>query len=152
MHLTVKLDKQETKYNIKLSFKSKKWLFICFGSWIHLQDSQFHTNLPDWARTLNVELSVNLSLGACSVKYYVVLQMCHGGVVNGVIKFEIWMFSHSACRWAVSSVMTRQNQVPTEDGGKMTFALIPLWDMCNHCNGLVSSLCITIKPCLGVLD
>ena len=33
--------------------------------------------------------------------------------------------------------MTRQNQIPTEDGSKMTFALIPLWDMCNHCNGLV---------------
>ena len=44
----------------------------------------------------------------------------------------------SIYRWAVSTVMTRQNQIPTEDGSKMTFALIPLWDMCNHCNGLVS--------------
>ena len=42
-------------------------------------------------------------------------------------------------RWAVSTVMTRQNQIPTPDGSKMTFALIPLWDMCNHCNGLVSN-------------
>lgn len=47
----------------------------------------------------------------------------------------LYVFS---CRWAVSTVMTRQNQIPTQDGNKMTFALIPLWDMCNHCNGLVS--------------
>lgn len=40
-------------------------------------------------------------------------------------------------RWAVSSVMTRQNQIPTEDGRRVTLALIPLWDMCNHRNGLV---------------
>lgn len=40
-------------------------------------------------------------------------------------------------RWAVSSVMTRQNQIPTEDGRQVTLALIPLWDMCNHRNGLV---------------
>lgn len=42
-------------------------------------------------------------------------------------------------RWAVSSVMTRQNQIPTEDGSRVTLALIPLWDMCNHTNGLVRS-------------
>ncbi|RXM96152.1 Histone-lysine N-methyltransferase setd3 [Acipenser ruthenus] len=39
--------------------------------------------------------------------------------------------------WAVSSVMTRQNQIPTEDGNRVTLALIPLWDMCNHTNGLI---------------
>lgn len=43
-------------------------------------------------------------------------------------------------RWAVSSVMTRQNQIPTEDGSRVTLALIPLWDMCNHTNGLVKPL------------
>lgn len=48
-------------------------------------------------------------------------------------------------RWAVSSVMTRQNQIPTEDGSRVTLALIPLWDMCNHTNGLVmtsAALCL----------
>ncbi|KAL4237444.1 Histone-lysine N-methyltransferase setd3 [Mactra antiquata] len=48
-------------------------------------------------------------------------------------------FSFDDYRWAVSTVMTRQNQIPTEDGSKMTFALIPLWDMCNHCNGLITT-------------
>ncbi|XP_017662913.1 PREDICTED: histone-lysine N-methyltransferase setd3 [Lepidothrix coronata] len=43
------------------------------------------------------------------------------------------------CRWAVSSVMTRQNQIPTEDGSRVTLALIPLWDMCNHTNGLITT-------------
>ena len=35
--------------------------------------------------------------------------------------------------------MTRQNQIPTEDGSRVTLALIPLWDMCNHTSGLVST-------------
>ena len=34
--------------------------------------------------------------------------------------------------WAVSSVMSRQNDIPLKDGKKTTMALIPLWDMCNH--------------------
>lgn len=48
----------------------------------------------------------------------------------------LWLV-HVCNRWAVSSVMTRQNQIPTEDGSRVTLALIPLWDMCNHTNGLV---------------
>lgn len=53
----------------------------------------------------------------------------------------ISLFSSDYCRWAVSSVMTRQNQIPTEDGSRVTLALIPLWDMCNHTSGLVSTHC-----------
>ena len=53
----------------------------------------------------------------------------------------ISLFSLDYCRWAVSSVMTRQNQIPTEDGSRVTLALIPLWDMCNHTSGLVSTHC-----------
>ena len=43
-----------------------------------------------------------------------------------------------ACSWAVSTVMTRQNFVPSSDGKTMLNALIPMWDMCNHSNGKVS--------------
>uniref|UniRef100_A0A673UI73 protein-histidine N-methyltransferase n=1 Tax=Suricata suricatta TaxID=37032 RepID=A0A673UI73_SURSU len=46
-------------------------------------------------------------------------------------------FTYEDYRWAVSSVMTRQNQIPTEDGSRVTLALIPLWDMCNHTSGLI---------------
>ena len=36
----------------------------------------------------------------------------------------------SFCRWAVSTVMTRQNQVPCkEDINKTTNTLIPFWDL-----------------------
>ncbi|TMS20955.1 Histone-lysine N-methyltransferase setd3 [Larimichthys crocea] len=35
--------------------------------------------------------------------------------------------------------MTRQNQIPTVDGSRVTLALIPLWDMCNHTNGLITT-------------
>uniref|UniRef100_UPI0037E8F856 actin-histidine N-methyltransferase n=1 Tax=Semicossyphus pulcher TaxID=241346 RepID=UPI0037E8F856 len=48
-------------------------------------------------------------------------------------------FTYDDYRWAVSSVMTRQNQIPTEDGSRITLALIPLWDMCNHTNGLITT-------------
>ncbi|XP_053701971.1 actin-histidine N-methyltransferase [Synchiropus splendidus] len=48
-------------------------------------------------------------------------------------------FTFDDYRWAVSSVMTRQNQIPTEDGNHITQALIPLWDMCNHTNGLITT-------------
>ncbi|KAH3844375.1 hypothetical protein DPMN_086633 [Dreissena polymorpha] len=49
------------------------------------------------------------------------------------------VFTYDDYRWAVSTVMTRQNQIPTPDGNKMTFALIPLWDMCNHCSGIITT-------------
>jgi histone-lysine N-methyltransferase SETD3 len=48
-------------------------------------------------------------------------------------------FTFDNYRWAVSSVMTRQNQIPGRDGSKATLGLIPLWDMCNHTNGIYTS-------------
>ncbi|XP_077587543.1 actin-histidine N-methyltransferase isoform X1 [Stigmatopora nigra] len=48
-------------------------------------------------------------------------------------------FTFDDYRWAVSSVMTRQNQIPTEDGSRITQALIPVWDMCNHTNGMITT-------------
>ncbi|BFZ12485.1 hypothetical protein BsWGS_15524 [Bradybaena similaris] len=48
-------------------------------------------------------------------------------------------FTYDNYRWAVSSVMTRQNQIPAKDGSRSTFGLIPLWDMCNHTNGIYTS-------------
>ena len=39
-------------------------------------------------------------------------------------------------RWAVSTVITRQNKIPSTTG-EPTLALIPMWDMCNHCHGTV---------------
>lgn len=44
-------------------------------------------------------------------------------------------FTYDLYRWAVGTVMTRQNQVPSKDGEGMSLGLIPLWDMCNHTNG-----------------
>ncbi|CAH1159824.1 unnamed protein product [Phaedon cochleariae] len=49
-------------------------------------------------------------------------------------KFTYWEYC-----WAVSTVMTRQNTIPSEDGENMINALIPLWDMCNHTNGTIST-------------
>ncbi|PVD25870.1 hypothetical protein C0Q70_13534 [Pomacea canaliculata] len=48
-------------------------------------------------------------------------------------------FTFDDYRWAVSTVMTRQNLIPGKDGEKQTFGLIPLWDMCNHSNGIYTS-------------
>jgi hypothetical protein len=63
---------------------------------------------------------------------------CGGGFSTNLLLICLFYFILFFCnRWAVSSVMTRQNQIPTEDGSRVTLALIPLWDMCNHTNGLV---------------
>ena len=43
------------------------------------------------------------------------------------------------CRWAASTVMTRMNNIPSEEEpGAAVPALIPYWDLCNHSNGRVS--------------
>ncbi|XP_072164182.1 actin-histidine N-methyltransferase-like [Diadema setosum] len=44
-------------------------------------------------------------------------------------------FTYDMYRWAVATVMSRQNQIPSQDGMVPSLALIPLWDMCNHANG-----------------
>ncbi|XP_041468746.1 actin-histidine N-methyltransferase-like [Lytechinus variegatus] len=44
-------------------------------------------------------------------------------------------FTYDFYRWAVSTVMTRQNQIPAKDSKGLSLSLIPLWDMCNHANG-----------------
>ena len=42
--------------------------------------------------------------------------------------------------WAVSSVTTRQNKIPLKgDSGSHDLALIPLWDMCNHIEGVITT-------------
>ncbi|KAG4074422.1 hypothetical protein HA402_000401 [Bradysia odoriphaga] len=55
-------------------------------------------------------------------------------------------FTYDLYCWAVSTVMTRQNSIPkvspdnnTEVEAQPTPALIPLWDMANHTEGVVSS-------------
>lgn len=47
-------------------------------------------------------------------------------------------FTFDDHRWAVSTVTTRQNKIPSTTG-EPTLALIPMWDMCNHCNGTVTT-------------
>lgn len=41
--------------------------------------------------------------------------------------------------WAVSCVMSRQNEIPSKSAPSPTLALIPLWDLCNHCSGHIST-------------
>lgn len=47
-------------------------------------------------------------------------------------------FTFDDHRWAVSTVTTRQNKIPSTTG-EPTLALIPMWDMCNHCNGTITT-------------
>lgn len=47
-------------------------------------------------------------------------------------------FTFDNHRWAVSTVITRQNKIPSTTG-EPTLALIPMWDMCNHCNGTITT-------------
>ncbi|XP_067681659.1 actin-histidine N-methyltransferase-like [Haliotis asinina] len=57
------------------------------------------------------------------------------------------IFTFDEYRWAVSTVMTRQNQIPTKDGSQATFGLIPFWDMCNHSNGYFTADYSVEKDC-----
>ncbi|KAK7504177.1 hypothetical protein BaRGS_00004481 [Batillaria attramentaria] len=57
-------------------------------------------------------------------------------------------FTFDDYRWAVSTVMTRQNLIPKkDDGDKKTFGLMPLWDMCNHANGIYNTDFDVEKDC-----
>lgn len=47
-------------------------------------------------------------------------------------------FTFDDHRWAVSTVITRQNKIPCTTG-EPTLALIPMWDMCNHCHGTITT-------------
>ncbi|XP_059484830.1 actin-histidine N-methyltransferase [Neocloeon triangulifer] len=49
------------------------------------------------------------------------------------------VFTYEQYRWAVSTVMTRQNFVVSSDGKSIVNALIPLWDLCNHEQGRLST-------------
>lgn len=49
-------------------------------------------------------------------------------------------FTFQLYRWALSTVMTRQNQIPSDSkSASVNLALIPLWDMCNHQDGKFST-------------
>ncbi|GFX57948.1 actin-histidine N-methyltransferase [Trichonephila clavipes] len=48
-------------------------------------------------------------------------------------------FTYDLYRWAVSSAMTRQNVLPHPDGKQQVTTLVPLFDMCNHANGKLST-------------
>ncbi|UXI17004.1 Galactosylgalactosylxylosylprotein 3-beta-glucuronosyltransferase 3 [Sarcoptes scabiei] len=69
-------------------------------------------------------------------------------ISNEHIKF-FGNFTYDIYRWAVSTVMTRQNSIPCKsDKNKTTFALIPLWDLCNHKEGKMTTDFDTIKDSL----
>ena len=50
--------------------------------------------------------------------------------------FEASKFYFKDYLWAMSIVMSRQNEIPI-DNESTQLALIPVWDMCNHVEGNV---------------
>ena len=42
-------------------------------------------------------------------------------------------------RWAVATVMSRQNKIPSSNGSDSVLALVPLWDLINHEQGPMTS-------------
>ncbi len=51
-------------------------------------------------------------------------------------------FSFNRYMWAVSVVMTRQNEIPTDP---RSLALVPVWDLCNHSPG-THTTSVAINP------
>ncbi len=49
-------------------------------------------------------------------------------------------FHYDEFLWAVACVMSRQNEIPTPPGHTSpTLALIPVWDLCNHEGGSITT-------------
>ncbi|GFT00203.1 actin-histidine N-methyltransferase [Nephila pilipes] len=48
-------------------------------------------------------------------------------------------YTYDLYRWAVSSAMTRQNILPYIDGNQQVTSLVPMFDMCNHASGNLST-------------
>ncbi|XP_065833522.1 actin-histidine N-methyltransferase-like [Oscarella lobularis] len=49
-------------------------------------------------------------------------------------------FNYVDFKWAVGSVLTRQNSIPIRDGDAgFSIGLISAWDMCNHANGAITT-------------
>ncbi|XP_015113456.1 actin-histidine N-methyltransferase [Diachasma alloeum] len=61
------------------------------------------------------------------------------GTSNDISQILKDVFSYEEYRWAVSTVMTRQNIIPSKNSGEMIHALIPMWDMCNHEEGVITT-------------
>jgi len=75
-------------------------------------------------------------------QFAVLYQIMNECQMTGMPKAAVDNFTFDAYRWAVSTLTTRQNQVPfVSDDGKVeqTLALIPLWDMFNHSPGKMST-------------
>lgn len=65
-------------------------------------------------------------------KIYAVLAKKPSSITSPTVE----MFSYDNFEWAVSVVMTRQNQFPSAVPGQPSaLALVPVWDMCNHAVG-----------------
>ena len=49
-------------------------------------------------------------------------------------------FHYDDFLWAVACVMSRQNEIPSAPGQPSpTLALIPVWDLCNHSSGNITT-------------
>ncbi|XP_058798378.1 actin-histidine N-methyltransferase isoform X2 [Phymastichus coffea] len=68
--------------------------------------------------------------------YFYRLFQNDNGLVGSLLKNY---FTYEQYRWAVSTVMTRQNLIPDKNGSEMVYSLIPMWDMCNHQEGRITT-------------
>ena len=63
-----------------------------------------------------------------------------------MFKKDLPKFTYEEYRWAVATVMSRQNFVPID--GTPQICLIPFWDMLNHAQG-TSEVCFLPSPLLS---
>lgn len=58
------------------------------------------------------------------------------GIIPGL---KTLFFTLPEFLWAFSCVLTRQNGVPSKQSQQQQLALIPVWDMCNHEEGKITT-------------
>lgn len=126
--LLIEKNKQESKWKPYLDILPKKYstvLYMSVNDMIELKKSISFEHALKQCRNIARQYS-----------YFHKLFQNNDNNVSNLLRDN---FTYEDYKWAVSTVMTRQNIIPSEDGLKMIHSLIPMWDMCNHEEGKITT-------------
>ena len=103
---------------------------------------------PPHFATLRKSLSLTTYRQSVGIIVNTALQYCHVFSIlsrlGAAAPFALEHFTWTNFRWAISVVLTRQNELPSVSSPSLSqtaapVALIPFWDMCNHDTGEMTS-------------
>ncbi|KER25594.1 hypothetical protein T265_06994 [Opisthorchis viverrini] len=111
-----------------------------YRSYIYTLPTCYHTfmymkpeDLCHLRGSKTLELVVSNFQSVCRQYAYFLSHLCGSG-----LPFER-CFCFEDYRWAVSTIMSRNNLIPKEKGGAVAMCLVPIWDLINHKLGQVTT-------------